>query len=126
MAYEPTVWKTGDVVTSEKLNKIENELANGGGGTYFVLMTEDDNTVDKTAGEIWDAMRSNCVKFVRVEEDADYHAMGFWDLIDAGYAESGSDIGYQFRICKNGGIPQYLVAATADDYPVFEDVSETH
>lgn len=27
MAYEPTVWKTGDVVSSEKLNKIENGIS---------------------------------------------------------------------------------------------------
>ena len=31
MSYEPTVWKTGDVVTSEKLNKLENGVANAGG-----------------------------------------------------------------------------------------------
>lgn len=28
MSYEPTVWKTGDVVTSGKLNKLENAVAN--------------------------------------------------------------------------------------------------
>lgn len=27
MSYEPTVWKTGDIVSSEKLNKLENGLA---------------------------------------------------------------------------------------------------
>ena len=30
MSYEPTNWKTGDVVTSAKLNKLENAVANGG------------------------------------------------------------------------------------------------
>lgn len=30
MSYEPTNWKTGDVVTSAKLNKLENGVANGG------------------------------------------------------------------------------------------------
>lgn len=28
MAYEPTTWKSGDVVTSTKLNKLENGVAN--------------------------------------------------------------------------------------------------
>lgn len=28
--YEPTVWATGDVVTAEKLNKLENGVASGG------------------------------------------------------------------------------------------------
>ena len=32
MAYEPTVWQCGDVITAEKLNKIEQALANSGGG----------------------------------------------------------------------------------------------
>lgn len=36
MAYNPTVWQTGDIVTAEKLNKLENGLANVdvGGGYY--------------------------------------------------------------------------------------------
>lgn len=32
MSYEPTVWETGDVVTAQKLNKLENGVANSGGG----------------------------------------------------------------------------------------------
>lgn len=31
--YTPTVWKTGDVITAEKLNKIEEGIAGAGGGT---------------------------------------------------------------------------------------------
>lgn len=34
MSYEPTEWKTGDVITSEKLNKIENGIANSGRVIY--------------------------------------------------------------------------------------------
>lgn len=34
-AYEPTVWQTGDVVTSAKLNKIEQALADGSGSGDF-------------------------------------------------------------------------------------------
>lgn len=32
MSYEPTIWKTGDIVSSEKLNKLENGVAGAGGG----------------------------------------------------------------------------------------------
>lgn len=28
MRYEPTVWETGDVVTAEKMNKLEQGVAN--------------------------------------------------------------------------------------------------
>lgn len=31
MSYEPTNWKTGDVVTSAKLNKLEQGVADAGG-----------------------------------------------------------------------------------------------
>jgi len=30
MSYTPTVWKAGDTVTSTKLNKLENGIANNG------------------------------------------------------------------------------------------------
>lgn len=33
MGYEPTNWKKGDVITAEKLNKLEDGVASGGGGS---------------------------------------------------------------------------------------------
>lgn len=36
-AYEPTVWKTGDVVTSAKLNKIEQALADATAGSWTTV-----------------------------------------------------------------------------------------
>ena len=32
MSYTPTTWQTGDTITATKLNKIENGIANAGGG----------------------------------------------------------------------------------------------
>ena len=32
MSYDPTLWKTGDVITAEKLNKIENAI-----GTIYLV-----------------------------------------------------------------------------------------
>ena len=34
MAYTPTQWVTGDTVTATKLNKLEQGVANAGGGGY--------------------------------------------------------------------------------------------
>lgn len=59
MAYEPTNWKTGDVVTSEKLNKLENGVANGGGFLKVASSLDDQErveTMDKTWQEIHDAL----------------------------------------------------------------------
>ena len=35
MAYTPTNWQTGDTITAEKLNKLENGVASGGGITFL-------------------------------------------------------------------------------------------
>ena len=66
MAYTPTNWECGDVVTAEALNKIENGIANAsGGGNEIVVIraasiSEDGNniiiTTDKTWQEIFDAL----------------------------------------------------------------------
>ena len=34
MSYTPTNWNTGDTITASALNKIENGIANAGGGGY--------------------------------------------------------------------------------------------
>lgn len=78
MAYEPTNWKTGDVVTSAKLNKLEQGVA-AGSGVLVVTATEDDDTgvltLDKTASEIYGAMKSGGV--LVDAEDASYGIFSF-------------------------------------------------
>ena len=37
MAYTPTTWVTGDTVTATKMNKLEQGVANAGGGYDFVI-----------------------------------------------------------------------------------------
>lgn len=55
MAYTPTNWKKGDVVTSEKLNNIESAT-----GAFYVNFDYDQSSqtwsVDKTLAEIGDAL----------------------------------------------------------------------
>lgn len=55
MAYDPTVWKSGDTITSAKLNKLENGLAEasggGTGGVTNVGLTFNDKT--KTMNKTW-------------------------------------------------------------------------
>lgn len=61
--YEPYTWETGDVITAELLNHMEEGIAaaSQGGGTiegdeFFVLVTTgDDVEVDKTFTEIYEA-----------------------------------------------------------------------
>lgn len=58
MAYTPTEWQTGDIITATKLNNMEQGIANAG-----VLQVRDNNgTLDKTWKEITDSTFSVLVK----------------------------------------------------------------
>lgn len=60
MSYEPTNWKAGDVVTSAKLNKMEQGIAAGGGIRIVHLTTNDDHSMqlDITPNELMDAFEN--------------------------------------------------------------------
>lgn len=57
MSYEPTNWQAGDIVTSAKLNKMEQGIKNNILIANFILTNEssDDGYLDKTWQEIYDA-----------------------------------------------------------------------
>lgn len=50
MAYEPTQWRSGDTITSERLNKMEQGIAGGGSGEFYALHTSQTVTPAKTEG----------------------------------------------------------------------------
>ena len=54
MSYTPTTWQTGDTITATAMNKIENGIANAGGGTGGVIINDTSGTLDKTFAEIYD------------------------------------------------------------------------
>ena len=51
MAYTKNTWVTGDIVTSEKLNHMEDGIANAS----WLVAHDNDNVLDKTWQEIADA-----------------------------------------------------------------------
>lgn len=62
MSYVKTTWETGDVITAEKLNKMEDGIesaagSSSGGATLVVTYSEEGTTgtLDKTWNEIKDA-----------------------------------------------------------------------
>lgn len=66
MSYTPTNWANGDVITTAKLNKIENgivEASNSGGGVLVVNIVNNGQgpTLDKTWQQIHDAVLSEGV-----------------------------------------------------------------
>ena len=67
MSYTPTTWATGDTITADKLNHMEDGIADatsggGGGSDLFIVNIEFDNlppssaTLDKTQEEILQAV----------------------------------------------------------------------
>lgn len=51
MSYTPTEWKTGDVITAEKLNNIESGIVNAGGGSGDAFIVNAEVELSVTTGE---------------------------------------------------------------------------
>ena len=117
MSYEPTNWKDGDLVTSAKLNKLEQGVANGGGGMLVVNCTRvtDDQgttfTLDKTWKQIYDADYAVCVEKTTLYGNSAvlYHP------IEAIGEENGS---YKIGIEIQGDFDLFT-AETENDYPTY-------
>ena len=70
MSYNKTTWQTGDIVTAEKLNNIENGIASGGGGLKIAVTYDeatDTYSLDKTYAEIKEAINKGIVPVVLQE-----------------------------------------------------------
>ena len=73
MSYTPNTWVTGDVITAEKLNNMENGIAGTGRGFFVINATgvadESSNTttqptLDKTFAEISAAYQSGLIPVI--------------------------------------------------------------
>ena len=107
MAYEPTQWKTGDVVTSAKLNKLENAVANSAEGS-ILKVNNLDGTLDKTWQEIYNAFLSGTV--VVTYEDI---GQKFTQMV-----LSVGKVNENYIVTLNLSNNAYQ-ASSADGYPVF-------
>lgn len=105
MSYEPTTWKDGDLVTSAKLNKIEQGIA-AGGGILIVHMDEND-TLDKTWQEIHDAD----VCYI-IGHDEEFSSC---ELINGTEIDDGL---YIVGVLKFGAPPQTYVTDSPSGYPI--------
>ena len=111
MAYEPTNWKSGDVVTSAKLNQIEGGIASG--GVLIVHEDEETGALDHTWQEIHDA----ALAVLKFEGNPDECCILSQAVADDAYYLSFAS----FVADGAGGITVELytyVAESADSYPV--------
>lgn len=87
MSYTPTEWKSGDVITSENLNKLEQGVAAAGGGGGGVLVVNDNNgTLDKTWKEINDAYTLGTTVLISVFNGTAMFAVQVSGLNNGSYA----------------------------------------
>ena len=107
MSYEKQTWQTGDVVTSAKLNHMEDGIA--GGGVLVVTATLGDGGLvcGTTAGEMWAAINGGQNIIISIADSV------AWPVIYA-------DASFNFNVW-NGDSAMAFTAATADDYPSASD-----
>lgn len=120
MAYDPTVWKSGDTITSAKLNKLENGLAEasgGGTGGGVVVCTHNVETLalDKTWNELKNAA-STSVIIVLTGDDYET-SIGILKYIAIDTDDEDNTI-YVVDISNLVGSTTRYVATSADGYPV--------
>ena len=97
MSYTPTEWKTGDIVSSQRLNKLEEGVKDA----YEVMViNNNDNTLDKTWQEIYDAMAQGILCVVRK---------------DGGTLEGGIEAYIVTLVYLSG--EEYMVGISKDENP---------
>lgn len=70
MTYVKTNWKTGDTITADKLNNIENGIASSGSGGGFLVVTVstpsgyNGKILDKTYAEIKEALSAKIPVYI--------------------------------------------------------------
>lgn len=116
MAYTPTQWSPGDSITSAKLNKIENGIADNNGGIFWVTGTVSGNiiTLNKTMREIIEAIESKIILIKTPNTEYDegvyiYICTG-WGYYDGSY--------FLYTVFK-----ETFYASSLDDYPTNQEPS---
>lgn len=85
MAYTPTEWEFGDIVTEGKLNKLEGGVAEA----YPLVATVTDDTLDKTWNEMHAAMETGRIVMVLIAGTTFEQEIGM-NMICRMYADSGN------------------------------------
>lgn len=107
MAYQKNTWASGDVVTSAKLNNIENGIAGGG---VLVVGMDENGTLDHTWQQIHDAVFS---VVIHDKSEENFEQRGFEAVMYAEIYTEGGQTAYVISTSNNA-----YTASSADGYPV--------
>lgn len=115
MSYAPTEWKTGDIITAEKLNNMESGIV-GSAKVLFVSSDDETGLYNKTWNEIKNALSDGVLCLVVYSDDA-YSNI---NVISAAIpVEGGYGIFYDFPNLQTA--EPVAIAETPDGYPAFTD-----
>lgn len=118
MAYEPTSWASGDVVTSAKLNKLEKGVSDA--TKHFVVtftLTGNTGVGDKTWNELEAAYDDGIdIRFRTTSGD---HGCSLFRHQSEGAGGMAQYIGFS----TGGGVPYYGIVTGSGDNPVTVNVN---
>ena len=123
MSYDKTTWQTGDVITANKLNHIEDGIANGGGVVVVHVTEENDTfTLDKTWNELQELLSSGAL-VATLTDDVGTTTMQF---LTQAFSSGGTyAVAFMSASIKPDWTGETAVAVysceSADGYPYFED-----
>ena len=118
MSYTKTTWVNGDTITAEKLNNMENGIANAGGTLIVgVTVTVEDEleaaSMDKTWQEIHDALAAG-LRVIVIYSNPNYSEI-VQEAINHVYFEDGDG----YYVNAGGGMDYYTNSASG--YPSFRE-----
>lgn len=116
MAYTPTQWATGDDVTATKLNKLEQGVANAGGGVSG-LVTDTSGTLDVSYNDIFSMLNNGVVPFIVEQLSTDMY--GVLNFVRA-YINDGMYTAEFYGGDPGDPYDKYYVSSTADGSLVFD------
>lgn len=105
MTYEKTNWQKGDVITAEKLNKIENKLEALDDSVFIVNIDAEDNngtitaTADKTRQEMSAAVEAEKPIIIRLTHNSSYGPPSIHELTTNIWTSTMAS-GYEFAAEK--------------------------
>lgn len=113
MSYTPTTWTTGDTITASAMNKIEQGIANAGGGVSG-LCTATSGTLDKSYNDLLGMLNNGVIPYFIDTPDANTHSIYVLTdlMIDGDY--------YADWYCKYADDLAHTTNASADGYMSFE------
>ena len=123
MAYEKQTWVTGEIITEEKLNHMEDGIAVG--GALIVDVTEEDSgdgiiySLNQTARKIISAMPMVYVHNTTESTGSIFHMYShIGSITSIGYVIGSDDQGDFYSFAIAGGKAEFI-ARTLDDYPSY-------